>query len=240
MKCAICNNESLNLNAKYCSKCGNKLIYQNRFCNKCGKKIDHQMNFCSECGNKINLYYIDNDSKISKFTKDKTVGEETKKQNKEININNGEDFVDMENNIVKESYLEVLPSQEIINNEIDNTLPSVNIDRNLLLPVIVNKKEVALIEIKKEINNLREINGVTQILKAVKILAKVLAKLVRFCFISTASIISFVGVSILIVMSTAIITKNVVNSYYGSTPQKDTTYSIFQMKSDYNGELHKN
>ena len=36
----------------------------------------------------------------------------------------------------------------------------------------------------------------------------------------------------LIIASTAIITKNIVNSYYGITPEPDTTYSIFKMKDD--------
>ena len=121
----------------------------------------------------------------------------------------------MENNIVKENYLEVLPSQDVIKNKKTNLLPVVKSDNNLLLPVIIKNKELALIEIKKEYSNLKEHK--------------------------TASVIGFIGVSILIVMSTAIITKNIVNSYCGTTPQSDTTYSIFQMKDDYiNKNSHKN
>lgn len=39
MRCIVCNNESLNLNAKFCSKCGNKLVYENYFCKHRGKKL---------------------------------------------------------------------------------------------------------------------------------------------------------------------------------------------------------
>ncbi|MBO5349624.1 MAG: hypothetical protein J6A89_07405 [Clostridia bacterium] len=138
----------------------------------------------------------------------------------------------MENNIIKENYLEVLPSQEIIKNEELNILPIIKQDPSLLLPVIIQKKELALIEIKNEISNIKGHKIIIGILKIIKILAIALAKFIRFCFIASASIVGFVGVSALVVMSTAIITKNIVNSQYGSTPQKDTTYSIFQMKDD--------
>lgn len=138
----------------------------------------------------------------------------------------------MENNIIKENYLEVLLSQEIIKNEELNILPIIKQDPSLLLPVIIQKKELALIEIKNEISNIKGHKIIIGILKIIKILAIALAKFIRFCFIASASIVGFVGVSALVVMSTAIITKNIVNSQYGSTPQKDTTYSIFQMKDD--------
>lgn len=138
----------------------------------------------------------------------------------------------MENNIVKENYLEVLPNQEILKKEELNILPTIIPDNNLLLPVIIQKKELALIEIKKELNNLKKHKTAIKILNVAKVLVKAVAKFIRFCFIASASLIGFLGVSALIVMSTAIITKNIVNSYYGTTPQKDTTYSIFKMKDD--------
>lgn len=147
----------------------------------------------------------------------------------------------MENNIVKENYLEVLPSQDVIKNKKTNLLPVVKSDNNLLLPVIIKNKELALIEIKKEYSNLKEHKTALGLLKFIKSVTKILAKSVRFCFVASASVIGFIGVSILIVMSTAIITKNIVNSYCGTTPQSDTTYSIFQMKDDYiNKNSHKN
>lgn len=143
----------------------------------------------------------------------------------------------MENNIIKENYLEILPGQEIIKNNNPNMLPIIKVDNNLLLPVIMPKKELGLVEIKKDLNHLKEHKTVTKILKVAKAVAKTLGKFVRFCFITTASIVGFVGVSVLIVMSTAIITKNIVNTYYGTPPQEDTTYSIFKMKDDVSKDL---
>lgn len=143
----------------------------------------------------------------------------------------------MENNIVKESYFEVLHGKEITKNDEKNILPTIKQDSNLLLPVIIQKKELALLDIKKEFYNLKEHKTAIRILKMVKVLAKTVVKFVRFCFISIASVIGFIGVSVLIVISTAIITKNIVNSYYGMTPQQDTTYSIFQMKNDVSKDI---
>jgi hypothetical protein len=136
----------------------------------------------------------------------------------------------MENNIIKENYLEVLPNQKLIKTVECEALLTLEEDKNLLLPVIIPKKELSLVEIKKDLNGLKEHTAITALLKFTKKLVKILAKFVRFCFIASSSIIGFVGVSALIVMSTAIITKNIVNSHCGSTPQNDTTYSIFKMK----------
>lgn len=138
----------------------------------------------------------------------------------------------MENNIVQKNYLEVLPNQNIVTKEETNLLPAIKNDRNLLLPVIIEKKELALIEIKEDYNKLKEHKTFLGILKFIKKVIIILAKFVRFCFLAITSVIGFVGVAILIVASTAIITKNIVNSYYGITPEEDTTYSIFQMKDD--------
>ena len=102
----------------------------------------------------------------------------------------------------------------------------------LLLPVIIEKKELALIEIKQEYQKLKEHKTATALLKFAKTVVLTLAKFTRFCFLSVASVIGFIGVAILIIASTAIITKNIVNSYYGITPEKDTTYSIFKIKDD--------
>ena len=74
----------------------------------------------------------------------------------------------MENNIIKENYLEVLPSQEIIKNEELNILPIIKQDPSLLLPVIIQKKELALIEIKKEISNVKQHKIIIGILKTIR------------------------------------------------------------------------
>lgn len=137
----------------------------------------------------------------------------------------------MENNVVKENYLEVLPSQEIITRKEVNTLPIIK-DTSSLLPVIVNQRELALIEIKKEFYNIKKNHSLKGILKFIKNVAKLLLKLVRLCILSFIRIVTFIAVSAIVVTTTTIITKNIINSYYGIEPQEDITYSIFNMKDD--------
>ena len=83
MKCTKCNYESLNLNAKFCKKCGSKLVREKHFCSNCGNKISYKSNFCGNCGKKINYEYIENsDSTNNKmYTKDKE--EDNRKETKD-------------------------------------------------------------------------------------------------------------------------------------------------------------
>jgi hypothetical protein len=236
MKCTVCNNESLNLNAKYCSKCGNKLIYENYFCKGCGSQIFERINFCSNCGERLIYSYIDNDSKRDINTEEK-IKEKTKEEEIEgenlVKESNREELADMDNNFVKENCLEIIPSQELIEVKTQKALTESNMeDKNMLLPVIVQCKELALIEVKNEITTLKEHKNPIGVLKFVKATVKILAKAIRTLFMASASVIGFIGVSILVIVATAIITKNIVNSYYGSTPDTDITYSIFKMKDD--------
>lgn len=230
MRCIVCNNESLNLNAKFCSKCGNKLVSENYFCKHCGKKILKKANFCTNCGIKLDNVFIDYDSKYKKCTEDK-IKEETK-ENAIIIKYNKEEMLNMGNNVIKENCLEIMPNQEIKVKQEENILPQVKIDNSMLLPVIIKDKELALVEIKNEINILKENKTLVGLLKFVKATVKILAKLVRGLFMASAGVIGFVGVSILVIVSTAIITKNIVNSYYGASTEVDSTYSIFQMKDN--------
>lgn len=234
MKCTKNNKESLNLNAKYCFKCRNKSKNKKHFCNKCGRIILYEAKYCCKCSKKLNYKYNRyGDSKSNVHTKDNK--EELKKKTKDIIIkkdNNGGDFVNMENNITQKNYLEILPNQNIIENKKENLLPVIRHDKSLLLPVIIEKKELALIEIKQEYQKLKEHKTALALLNFAKAVILTLAKFTRFCFLTIASIIGFVGVAVLIIASTAIITKNIVNSYYGITPEPDTTYSIFKMKDD--------
>lgn len=234
MKCTKNNKESLNLNAKYCFKCRNKSKNKKHFCNKCGRIILYEAKYCCKCIKKLNYKYNRyGDSKSNVHTKDNK--EELKKKTKDIIIkkdNNGGDFVNMENNITQKNYLEILPNQNIIENKKENLLPVIRHDKSLLLPVIIEKKELALIEIKQEYQKLKEHKTALALLNFAKAVILTLAKFTRFCFLTIASIIGFVGVAVLIIASTAIITKNIVNSYYGITPEPDTTYSIFKMKDD--------
>lgn len=234
MKCTKNNKESLDLNAKYCFKCRNKSKNKKHFCNKCGRIILYEAKYCCKCSKKLNYKYNRyGDSKSNVHTKDNK--EELKKKTKDIIIkkgNNGGDFVNMENNITQKNYLEILPNQNIIENKKENLLPVIRHDKSLLLPAIIEKKELALIEIKQEYQKLKEHKTALALLNFAKAVILTLAKFTRFCFLTIASIIGFVGVAVLIIASTAIITKNIVNSYYGITPEPDTTYSIFKMKDD--------
>ena len=234
MKCTKNNKESLNLNAKYCFECRNKSKNKKHFCNKCGRIILYEAKYCCKCIKKLNYKYNRyGDSKSNVHTKDNK--EELKKKTKDIIIkkdNNGGDFVNMENNITQKNYLEILPNQNIIENKKENLLPVIRHDKSLLLPVIIEKKELALIEIKQEYQKLKEHKTALALLNFAKAVILTLAKFTRICFLTIASIIGFVGVAVLIIASTAIITKNIVNSYYGITPEPDTTYSIFKMKDD--------
>ena len=221
MKCTKCNYESLNLNAKFCKKCGSKLVREKHFCSNCGNKISYKSNFCGNCGKKINYEYIENsDSTNNKmYTKDKE--EDNRKETKdniykEEKNSNGGEFANMESNITQKNCLEILPNKNIIENKKENLLPVIRHDKNLLL----------------EYQKLKEHKTATALLKFAKTVVLTLAKFTRFCFLSVASVIGFIGVAILIIASTAIITKNIVNSYYGITPEKDTTYSIFKIKDD--------
>lgn len=138
----------------------------------------------------------------------------------------------MENNGIKENYLEVLNEQEIVKTTESEVLPAMIVDRNLLLPVIIQNKVLDLVEIKTEFNNLKENKTLTALLKFMKNVIKVLAKMVRFSFIFVANAIIFAGVATTIVATIAIVTKNIVNSYYDIKPSEDTTYSIFKMKEE--------
>ena len=228
MKCIVCNNESLNLNAKFCTKCGNRLIYRDYFCKKCGKKILKKANFCTNCGIKLDNIFINNDSEIKKCTQDE-IKEETKDN---VIKNNKEEIVSMGNNIIKENCLEIIPNKEVEIDKKENVLPESKVNNNMLLPVIVKNRELALIEIKNEVAVLKENKTFTGLLKFIKATVKILAKLVRGLFMASAGIIGFVGVSIIVVIATAIITKNIVNSYCGTSTEVDSTYSIFKMKDD--------
>ena len=61
----------------------------------------------------------------------------------------------MENNIIKKNQLELLPKNEIATIVEFNTLPMAK-DKKELLPAIIRKDALALIEIKKEFYNVRK------------------------------------------------------------------------------------
>lgn len=136
----------------------------------------------------------------------------------------------MENNVVKENCLEILPKGEIISNIQETTLPVLKNSENLL-PTVIKQRELALIEIKREFYNIRQNHSMVDILKFFKNTLFWFAKFVRWSIMASSKVIGFVAVSAIIVISTTIITKNIINAKY-SVDRKDdeTTYSIFKLK----------
>lgn len=141
----------------------------------------------------------------------------------------------MENNIIKKNQLEVLPKNEIATIVEFNNLPMAK-DKKDLLPAIIRKDALALIEIKKEFYDVRKkksIYGLAWFLKKVAVLC---AKLIRLLFLGTARLACFAVFSVIVILSTTIITRNVVNSVNGIrvTEAEDNTkgFSIYSVKDD--------
>ncbi|MBQ3407637.1 MAG: hypothetical protein IJH12_00335 [Clostridia bacterium] len=145
----------------------------------------------------------------------------------------------MENNVIKENQLEVLPKNEIATIVELNNLPVAK-DKKELLPTIIRKEALALVEIKKEFYNVkkqRSIYGLAWFLKKVAVLC---AKLIRYLFLGVTRLVSFVMFSVIVILSTTIITRNVVNSLYGvrATEVDGTGFSIFSVKDDEEAKAH--
>lgn len=145
----------------------------------------------------------------------------------------------MENNTLKENYLEVIPQKSMVLEKEKNNLPVLK-DCRELLPVIIEKKELALITINKELDTIKQnkivaaiMAGVVGLMKLLKLTTMSFVKLIRWSILASTRLISFVVVCALILLSTTIITKNIVNSYYGTDLKNDeTSFSIFNIKDD--------
>ncbi|MBP3708624.1 MAG: hypothetical protein J6J36_08545 [Clostridia bacterium] len=145
----------------------------------------------------------------------------------------------MENNTLKENYLEVIPQKSMVFEKEKNNLPVLKDCRNLL-PVIIKKKELALITIDKELDTIKQNRivaaiklGIVGLAKLLKFVTMSFVKLIRWSILVSTRCISFIVVSALVLLSTTIITKNIVNSYYGSDlKEDDTSFSIFNVKDD--------
>lgn len=137
----------------------------------------------------------------------------------------------MVNNTMQKDYLDILKNQ---NKKVpkENVLPAEMKQTNSLLPVIIDNKKLALIEIKQDFTDFKKEKNVIGFIKFTKNVAIALFKFAKACVLTSTKIILFVAVAISIVVSTAVVTKNIINSYYGVPQEKDTTYSIFKMKED--------
>ena len=134
----------------------------------------------------------------------------------------------MENNIVKENYLEIIKNREIIQTVEPNVLPMVVEDRSTLMPVIIT--DYPMIEIKTDNSSLKENKKGNLSIRLLKFLAKFFAKTVRFSYIAISNIIVFAATAVVIVASIAVITKNAVNAYYNIEQPDDSTYSVFEIR----------
>ena len=134
----------------------------------------------------------------------------------------------MENNIVKENYLEIIKNREIIQTVEPNVLPMVVEDRSTLMPVIIT--DYPMIEIKTDNSSLKENKKGNLSIRLLKFLVKFLAKTVRFSYIAISNIIVLAATAVVIVTSIAVITKNAVNAYYNIEQPDDSTYSVFEIR----------
>lgn len=134
----------------------------------------------------------------------------------------------MENNIVKENYLEIIKNREIIQTIEPNVLPMVVEDRSTLMPVIIT--DYPMIEIKTDNSSLKENKKGNLSIRLLKFLVKFLAKTIRFSYISISNIIVLAATAVVIVTSIAVITKNAVNAYYNIEQPDDSTYSVFEIR----------
>lgn len=134
----------------------------------------------------------------------------------------------MENNIVKENYLEIIKNREIIQTIEPNVLPMVVEDRSTLMPVIIT--DYPMIEIKTDNSSLKENKKGNLSIRLLKFLVKFLAKTVRFSYIAISNIIVLAATAVVIVTSIAVITKNAVNAYYNIEQPDDSTYSVFEIR----------
>lgn len=134
----------------------------------------------------------------------------------------------MENNIVKENYLEIIKNREIIQTIEPNVLPMVVEDRSTLMPLIIT--DYPMIEIKTDNSSLKENKKGNLSIRLLKFLVKFLAKTIRFSYISISNIIVLAATAVVIVTSIAVITKNAVNAYYNIEQPDDSTYSVFEIR----------
>ena len=141
----------------------------------------------------------------------------------------------MENNIIKENCIDVIKEQGVITVSNPEVLPAISMNRNFLMPLVVPYRELSMLEVKREFYTLKYNKTWQHLLKFIKVLAKFLASAVRFLFLSTTNIVTFVGVSAIIITSIAIVTKNTINSYYDAKIQYDETeFSIYKIREDVN------
>ena len=137
----------------------------------------------------------------------------------------------MENNVVKGNCIEIVQDQNVVTEFEENKLPVIVNNENLL-PVIIIEKELALERIKEKNNINKKYNVGNVIWNFIKKALFLFAKLIRLCVIAIAKTVGFIVISAIIIISTTIITKNIINFYCNKdkTTTDHSSYSIFNVK----------
>lgn len=138
----------------------------------------------------------------------------------------------MENNAVKENFIEITKSKDIVTTIAPNVLPVIAEDRSALLPMVIPDIKITFADLKKQYQALENHKTQSGLKRFIKTLIKFFAKAVRFSYLLVSNIIIIVSVAIVIVTSIAIITKNAVNSYYKIEQPDEHTYSVFEMRNE--------
>lgn len=137
----------------------------------------------------------------------------------------------MDNNILKENCLEVINENKMVTVNNSNMLPALAIDSKMLLPVIIPREDQSLVFVQQEIEKIKNRKFIKILLKKLRTVCVLCAKLIRYMFLFITGIICFLGVGLVVIMTTAIITRNIVNSKCEVVdPDPETSFSIFVPK----------
>lgn len=139
----------------------------------------------------------------------------------------------MENNIIKDNYLSVIDNKGVIATAQSDIIPIINRDNRMLLPVIVPVRELSLVEVTRELNDYRLNKTLENLAKLTKALLRFMVKLAKAIALISTNIAIFICTSIIIVSSVAVITKNIVNSFYDAkVVERIKDYSVFEIKEE--------
>ena len=132
----------------------------------------------------------------------------------------------MDNNIVKENFLEIIPNREIAVKDVNKELEIKEFNSELL-PVIIKPQHVTLPILEKGFSRIKKTHKLRrQILKVMSAIGKsiamvggalkkalgVIANVARWSFMTSAKFVCLVAMSIVVVVSTTILTQNIINA----------------------------
>jgi len=134
----------------------------------------------------------------------------------------------MENNIING----IIQKQEVLTRSTEDKIHIIQ-DTKHLLPVVISPKELALIEIRKEFSKVKKHHSLKAIAKFLVKMVVLFAKLIRWTFLASSRLVGFIAVSVIIIASTTLITKNIINAQCGAEERRDESkYSIYELKNE--------